>query len=94
MRQFNIKISITLLIILFVILQYYLWFAKDGLGRMIHLKNEIVLQKNKNDALSKRNTILQANISALKSGTDAIEQHARNDLGMIKKGEVFYQIVK
>lgn len=45
-----------------------------------------------NKKLAERNAILMADIFDLKHGNEAIEEHARNDLGMIKKGEVFYQI--
>lgn len=94
MTKINLKISIAFLGTLFVILQYYLWFAKDSVTRMIHLKHEIALQQNQNDNLAKKNLNLKTDIKELKNGTNAIEQHARSDLGMIKKGEVFYQIIK
>ncbi len=29
----------------------------------------------------------------LKQGTEAIEERARSELGMVKRGEVFFQIV-
>ena len=40
------------------------------------------------------NAALQAEVTDLQQGLDAIEEHAREDLGMIKKGETFYQVVE
>ena len=37
---------------------------------------------------------LNAEVLDLKQGLDAIEEHAREDLGMVKEGETFYQIVE
>jgi len=87
----------TLLIILVVIvafLQYRLWFADDGLVHVFRLKSEISAQKAKNDEIIKHNDSLIGEINSLKKGGGAIENRARNDLGMVKKGEVFYQVVK
>jgi cell division protein FtsB len=39
------------------------------------------------------NQILHAEVVDLKQGTDALEERARSELGMIKKGEVFYQVI-
>ncbi len=43
--------------------------------------------------LQVRNEALDAEVRDLKQGLDAIEERARVDLGMIRKDEVFYQIV-
>lgn len=37
--------------------------------------------------------LLKADIEDLRIGLDAIEERARNELGMIKEGETFYRIL-
>jgi cell division protein FtsB len=37
---------------------------------------------------------LQAEVEDLKSGLAAIEELARNELGMIKEGETFFQVIQ
>lgn len=88
------KILLMILVVILVILQYRLWFASDGLMHVFHLQNEIKQQQAKNDDLVKGNEFLLDEINSLKQGGVEIESRARNDLGMVKKGEVFYQIVK
>ncbi|MBU0744654.1 MAG: septum formation initiator family protein [Gammaproteobacteria bacterium] len=77
-----------------LILQYRLWFADDGLVRVFRLKTEIQAQEEKNEEIEKHNLSLIDEIDSLKKGGGAIESRARRDLGMVKKGEVFYQVVK
>lgn len=88
------KRLVIILVILLGILQYRLWFASDGLVETIHLKRAIAAQNQKIDSLEKSNSDLKANIGSLKKSAASIENHARKDLGMVKKGEVFYQIVQ
>ena len=88
------KPIILVLLALFALLQYELWFAPGGAMTAYHLHKNIVKQTQINKQLAARNTILGADIQDLKNGNEAVAERARNDLGMIKKGEVFYQIVR
>ena len=85
---------IGILIALLVLLQYQLWFAAGGVVSIYHLNKNIHQQLLENKTFADRNAVLAADIDDLKNGNEAIEEYARNDLGMIKKGEVFYQVVK
>jgi cell division protein FtsB len=76
-----------------LILQYKLWFSNGGFLESRFLTKKITTQDAKNADLQKQNAILMADVKALKHNDDAIESRARNDLGMIKKGEIFYQVV-
>ena len=82
------------LMALFALLQYQLWFASGGVVSIYHLHKNIEKQQIVNQRLTSRNAVLMADIKDLKSGNEAIEERARDELGMVKKGEVFYQIVK
>lgn len=87
------KGMLTLLIILFVSLQYTLWIANGGIRDTIHLKKAVATLSQTSKQLSERNRLLAAEVNDLKQGLTAIEEHARNDLGMIKQDETFYHII-
>ncbi len=78
----------------FVLLQRQLWFSTGGLMHGWQLASQVHRQQQANMALRKSNARRQEEIRNLKSGTAAIEEHAREDLGWVKKGETFYQIVQ
>ncbi|MEI8054531.1 MAG: septum formation initiator family protein [bacterium] len=88
------KTTLVILSIVLVILQYRLWFADDGLLKVFHSKHTINALRTNNDEITKHNVFLANEITALKKGGAAIENRARNDLGMVKKGEIFYQVVR
>lgn len=88
------KLVITILVTIVVVLQYRLLFASDGLIHAFRLQSMISEQQGKNGDIVKHNDSLVREIDSLKKGGVAIESRARADLGMVKKGEVFYQVVE
>ncbi len=88
------KITLGALVVLLLLMQYEFWFSDGGMKTVWQLQKSITKQQKINDALDKHNQVLIAEIKDLQSGDSAIEARARNDLGMVKKGEVFYQVVK
>jgi cell division protein FtsB len=88
------KPIIIALVALLGVLQYQLWFAAGGIMPTYRLQQSIKQQLVMNKQLATRNDELTADIHDLKTGNEAVEEHARNELGMMKPGEVFYQIVK
>ena len=90
--RFNLLVL--LLVAVFIFLQYRLWFEPSGLRDMMKLKKSVVILQNENDELKKQNDDLVFQIQRLRNGKDATEARARNELGMVKKDETFYQIVK
>ena len=85
-------ISVILLIFL-ILLQHRLWFGKNSVADYYSLINDVDRQIITNTKLTTRNKILYADIADLKSGIQAIEESARNELGMIKEGETFFRII-
>jgi cell division protein FtsB len=78
---------------LIVVLQYPLWFGKGGWLRVRELDRQVASQQAVNAGLKARNDALDAEVRDLKQGLDAVEERARLELGMIRKDEVFYQVV-
>ena len=87
------KILIAVLLLVLIGLQYKLWFGDGSLSEVVQLTRELGIQKNKLQELEERNLILEAQVLDLQNGLDAFEEKARNDLGMIKQGETFIQII-
>ena len=87
------KILIAVLLLVLIGLQYKLWFGDGSLSEVVQLSRELEIQKNKLQELGERNLILEAQVLDLQNGLDAFEEKARNDLGMIKQGETFIQLI-
>lgn len=82
------------LVALIAALQYPLWFGKGSWAQVRENAARVDAQKKINHQLDTRNRALDAEVIDLKQGSDAIEERARRDLGMIKRGEIFFQIPK
>lgn len=83
-----------ILMILLLILQYTLWFGNGGLLRVWQISGLVREQEAENAQLLERNQALEAEVMDLKEGITAIEERARSDLGMIKQGETFFQVIE
>jgi cell division protein FtsB len=81
------------LAIFIALLQYPLWLGKGSWLKVAELDRHVAAQRATNAKLKARNEALDAEVRDLKQGTEAIEERARMDLGMIKKDEVFHQVV-
>ena len=77
-----------------VLLQYPLWLGKGSWLRVWDLDRQLAEQKLANQALAARNSQLAAEVNDLKTGYGAIEARARYELGMIKKDEIFFQVME
>jgi cell division protein FtsB len=85
---------LALLVLLFLILQYVLWLGDFSHLRLMQLESAVLSQQEANNKLEQRNQRLRAEVIDLKQGTAALEERARMQLGMIKKGEVFFQVIE
>jgi cell division protein FtsB len=86
------RVLILVAAVIFCGLQSLLWLGDGGMLDMQDLEQSIAIQQAENDQLAERNRILQAEINDLKQGTEAIEEHARLDLGMVKQNETFFRV--
>jgi cell division protein FtsB len=80
------------LLVLIAALQYPLWFGKGGWLAARELDRQLAAQREVNDRLKARNDTLDADVRDLKTGSEAIEERARSELGMIKHDEVLFQL--
>ena len=87
------RLLLLLLVLLTVAIQYPLWKGKGGWMRVTELEQQVTRQEEVNAALTARNNALAAEVQDLKSGTDAIEERARSELGMVKGGDIYVQIL-
>lgn len=87
------RLITAILLIILVLLQYRLWFGKNNVLDYLDLEKEIARQTIDNNKLIQRNKLLYADTDDLKLGTEAIEERARNELGLIKSGETFFRII-
>ena len=85
------KIVAIILGALLVLIQYPLWLGKGGWLRAWDVDRQLSVQKAKNGELERRNVSLGAEVKDLKTGTEAIDERARFELGMVRSDEVFYQ---
>lgn len=81
---------LSILVVCLLGLQYRLWIGPGSWEEITSLQRKIEGQHTTNDRLTYRNRILEAEISELKSGLASVEERARSDLGLIRKGETFY----
>jgi cell division protein FtsB len=78
---------------LIVLIQIPLWLGKGGWLRAWEVERQVEGARDKNGKLEVRNAGLAAEVKDLKTGTDAVEERARYELGLVRKDEVFVQIV-
>ena len=82
------------LIALLALVQFRLWVGDESLAEVWRLRQAIVSQTSENALLSSRNQRLEADVRDLKNGLEAVEERARLELGMIRKGEIYFQIIE
>lgn len=83
-----------LLLLLLIGLQLKLWSGSGSMHEVDSLSQAVKKQSQENASLLKRNQALAADVHDLKHGDQAVEARARTELGLVKQGEVFYQVVE
>jgi cell division protein FtsB len=82
------------LAVLLVAIQYPLWFGKGGWLRARELERQLAAQRATNEGLAARNAAAAAEVASLREGNEAIAERARQQLNMVREGEVFFQFVE
>jgi cell division protein FtsB len=88
------KWLLAVLVALLIGLQLRLWLGGGSVFDLRRLHEAIEAQRAENDSLEERNRQLQAEVMDLKGGYEAIEERARNELGMVRKGETFHLVIE
>jgi len=87
------RLVTVVLIILLVLIQYPLWWGHGGWLSVHQLQDQLAQQLKQNDDEKTRNDRIAGEVQDLQNGTDAVEERARYEMGMVKDGEVFVQFV-
>ncbi len=87
------KTCYALLSLLLIALQVRLWAGEGSLAEVHQLERQIALQEAENERLLVRNTLLRAEVEDLRGSVGSIEERARAELGMIRRGETFFLLV-
>ena len=87
-------VALSIFGMLFILLQYSLWGGKRNAFDLRLLNQQVDTIEGENMEFRRRNDLLHEDVIDIKNRTGAIESQARYDLGLIKRGETFYQIVR
>ena len=79
------------LLALLAALHAQLWLGRGSLPRVHEMQRQINDQKAANAQASQANARLASDVHDLKEGLDMVEDKARNELGMVKQGEIYVQ---
>ena len=82
------------LLLILVFLQYRLWIAEGSLAEQKRLERQVEEQTTINQSLRERNAVLEREVLELQTGNRSVEQRAREQLGLVRAGETFYQLVE
>ncbi len=84
------KVLWAVLLLILLGLQYRIWFGAGSLAEINSLQRRIAEQEVLNAAMEARNGALEIEVRELQTGTEGFEEKAREEMGMIKKGETFF----
>lgn len=87
----TLRLLYILLLIAILWLQTQIWFGHADVFAVADVHHKLEALTSKNQKSQQRNRDLYRQIIALKGSGQAVEARARYDLGMIKRGEIYYQ---
>lgn len=86
------RLLFVLLLLAFGYLQWKLWFDRASIPRAAALERDLAAINAKNEAAKRRNAELEADVRDLEKAGEAIEERARSELGMVRKGETLIHV--
>ena len=91
--SWKLQLVVALLLLILLGLQYRLWVGEGSLAEVSTLRQQLAAQRAELRDLQERNATLQAEVDDLKEGLAAIEARARSELGLIRQGETYFQLL-
>ena len=88
------KILLSIIILLIVLLQYRLWYGDGGIEEIKAYQQRLDDLMEQVEEKKERNEALYAEVEDLRKGQEAVEERARDELGMIREGETFFQVLE
>lgn len=89
----SMRLLAVIVAFLLVLIQYPLWLGKGGWFHLRDLTRQLAAQEQQNEMLYERNRRLAKEVQDLKDGSEATEEYARFEIGMIQQGEYFVQFI-
>ena len=90
----NMKLLVVALIVIISLLEYRFWIGSDNILQVVALKQKILVQEKELNNLKNINQHLSLKINNMKKYPGVIEEQARYELGMVKRGEKYYQVIE
>ena len=87
------RLVLLVLVALAGLIQYPLWMGRGGWLSVWDMQEHIATQRGINEGLRARNVALLAEVDDLRTGTEAAEERARAELGMMRQSELFVQVL-
>ncbi|PID46817.1 MAG: cell division protein FtsB [Proteobacteria bacterium] len=87
------KYLITIMVVLLTLLLISLWVGHGSYPAKWQLESEIRAMKDRNDIQREKNRQIRSELEEAHSGSAAVEERARSELGMIRNRETFYEVI-
>lgn len=88
------KILLSIIILFIALLQYRLWYGDGGIEEIATLQQRLDDLNEEVEEKRERNEALYAEVVDLRQGQEALEERARDELGMMREGETFFQVLE
>ena len=87
------KLAALILTVVILWIQYHIWFGESSPDNLEILRVKISEQKKQNLQIAVQNSALKQEINLVRNEPEILEEKARENLGLIKQGEIFYRII-